>query len=183
MLGFLIKDENDDIPEIIKNIFIDEVNKNDYIKVNGNMDDYLNKIKEKGRILALINFNNFSNISSTIEIIGICIYYCNDFINLKSYISQIFVVNKYQNMGYSKIIFNYVINNIKSLNFKILGLSVNNNNHKAINLYKKYKFKIINHNKESNSNSEMELNLNEFNDNKKYNIIEINYKNKSYILI
>lgn len=181
MLGFLIKYENSDIPQIIKNIFIDEINKNDYIKVNDNIDDYLNKIKEKSRILSLINFDNFSNISSTIKVIGMCIYYCNDFINLKSYISQIFVVNEYKNMGYSKIIFNYVINNIKSLNFKILGLSVNNNNYKAISLYKKYNFKFINHYKESNSNSEMELNLNEFNDNKKYNIIEIIYKNKNYI--
>lgn len=61
----------------------------------------------------------------------------------RSELNYIFVLEKYRRNGYSKVMMEFLINYVKNNNCLNITLEVRKNNISAINLYKKFEFKVI----------------------------------------
>lgn len=159
MIGLFVKNENIPIHIMIKELLLNEIKENKFIKVNDNIDDYITKINKNSKIVALMDYDNKLNSIKYNNCIGVCIYYCNDFINFKAYISQLLINKKYRNKGYVKNILDFVIYDLYNLNFNSIELEVNNDNKHALHVYEKYNFKITNN---SNKSIYMRLNMQDY---------------------
>lgn len=74
------------------------------------------------------------------ELIGLVACYLNDQVTLQGHITNVSVLEEFQNKGIAKNLLQHTINNAISNGFKTLSLEVNVNNKNAIQLYQKLGF-------------------------------------------
>lgn len=99
-----------------------------------NLEEYVDKILEKSH---LIHFHNDEG-----KLIGLLVLYCNDFKNKRAYIPLVGVLDSFRGNGIAKKMMSECLNYVKQKGFKIIG--IHSNNPIAINLYRKFGFRIIN---------------------------------------
>lgn len=98
-----------------------------------NLEEYVDKILEKSY---LIHYNDNDG-----RLIGLLVLYCNDLENKKAYIPLVGVLEGFRGNGIAKKMMLECINFVNQKGFKTIG--IHSNNLIAIDLYKKFGFKII----------------------------------------
>ncbi len=122
-------------------------------------DDIMNALKTLGSNLfdQRINTENklemladkYSNYANTIvikyddQIIGLCAYYSNDRVQRKAFISMLVIEGCKQHKGYGEMLLSEVIRRCINQNMKQLMLEVSNNNIRAIQIYEKIGFRLL----------------------------------------
>lgn len=111
----------------------------DFIDVD-NIDDYVNKIKNKAELIAHI-------------VEGVCVgfiaFYANDETKDNAFITMVMIRSDMRGKKIANSLLNVVLENLRSREFKRCNLEVRINNTNAVKLYEKFGFKI----KSINSNS------------------------------
>lgn len=98
---------------------------------NFNLVHYCEKISEFGQIIKYIEDD---------KCIGFCAYYINDIKMNKAFISLIGVESAFQGKSIGHQLLEYVINDSRKANMKIIELCVNINNYNAIEFYERNGF-------------------------------------------
>lgn len=109
--------------------------KNHYYSAESLSDEILRNLSNKYK-----NFGEVMLASNNNEIIGYIAYYRNDFDNYNAYISTVVIKKEYRGMGIGKSLLRKVISDCESHGFTTIKLEVDNNNDKAIFLYKSFGF-------------------------------------------
>ena len=76
------------------------------------------------------------------EIVGVALFYCNDYENYMSYLSSLCVSKAFRGCGIAKDLVNNMINEAAKQGMKKVFLFVHKDNSSAIALYKKCGFEI-----------------------------------------
>lgn len=99
-----------------------------------NLDSYAEKISKKGIVLIA----EYSE-----QVLGYIVFYMNDEINKKGYISQIAVNQKYRGLGIGKKLIDQCLGVAEEKKFLKVMLEVDKVNESAIKFYEKLDFHII----------------------------------------
>lgn len=125
--GFLTnKNEIDKIVFLFKNHYYNAECLSDEILRN-----LANKYKNFGEVM-IATYNN--------EVIGYIAYYRNDYDNYNAYISTVVIKKERRGMRIGKTLLRKVIIDCESHGFKVIKLEVDDNNDKAVSLYKSFGF-------------------------------------------
>lgn len=118
--------------------------------INRLTKEYLEEVQLLGVELNSNFLNLYDYVSLNMNVNETYLYMVNDkvagFIHVQNLFDEVDIVNlvinkKYRRLGYASQLLNFIIN--RNLSKKIL-LEVNSKNTKAINLYKKFGFEIVN---------------------------------------
>lgn len=110
-----------------------------------NLEEYIDKILKKANLICCYSPNR--------TLIGLIIFYCNNTITHKAYISLVGVHKNFRGKGIAKKMMEECISFIDQQNYPIIG--IHSNNPTAIRLYKNFNFQIV----EGGTRKYMELNL------------------------
>lgn len=115
------------------------LNGGDFIDV-GNIDDYVNKIKNKAELIAHIVEG---------ACVGFIAFYANDETQENAFITMVMIRSDMRGRKIAGSLLTTVLENLKSRGFKHCNLEVKKNNFNAIKLYESLGFKVKNRNLES----------------------------------
>lgn len=117
----------------------------DIIKILYEFDDVFPHNKEKiidyNEWAEKINCNGIINaFNDEGENIGLAVYYANDMVEKKGYISLFGLKEKYCGKGLGKLLLDSIINEIREYGMRYVCLEVDNDNQRAERFYLKYGF-------------------------------------------
>lgn len=119
------------------------------------VESYFNKMCNNfiPSLSQIVDINKYSNklvynadcffIQNDGKDIGFLAIYTNNYFEKIAFISSISIVPEYQGMGISQKLIGFSIEHARKREMKYIKLEVNENNIKAIKLYKKNKFNIV----------------------------------------
>ena len=111
--------------------------KEDGIYIPQELDNYVNKLIKNSRIIAVQENGEFQ---------GFISYYKNDPENKLGYLSMLLINKESQSYGTGSFLLKTAIEDLKKELFSVFQLEVLKTNVKAINLYRKFGFKVIKEN-------------------------------------
>ena len=101
------------------------------------LDEYVTKILLNATIISIVKNNKLQSFIA---------YYDNDEAKKNAYLSMIVTRRDARNLGLGKILINSMLDNLKGQKFESLGLEVLKTNDKALEIYIKYNFRIVDEN-------------------------------------
>lgn len=127
-----------------KEVIIEEVKEEDLEQIYKIEQENFNPCWSKDYILFNIklpkNFNNFFVAKIDNNIVGYIVYWFSD---QTAHIHNISVKKEFQNLGIGSQMMHFMIETLKTANFKSIVLEVRISNTAAISLYKKFGFKEV----------------------------------------
>lgn len=99
-----------------------------------NIEEYVHKMKQSGTSFEAWSRN---------DLIGILVAYINDYINKRAFITYFRVKPEYRGCGIGKKLLNDLFSACQQAHFNTIGLEVDMDNTKALNLYQARGFSII----------------------------------------
>ena len=101
------------------------------------IESYVDKIIENASIITIYKNKQLQ---------AFIAFYDNDVQKENAFLTMLAVKKETGNMGYGKMLLELSIKELTKTGFRKYGLEVNNENYRAINLYKKYGFEEVNKN-------------------------------------